>query len=76
MFKTVPVLFDTAATSGVMYFLNSNHLQLFVNSGNNMRMTEWVKPANQTSKVAQIIMCGQLATNNRRRLGKLTSITA
>ena len=76
LFKNIPVLFDTAATAGVMYFLNSKHLQLYVHSSNNLKMTEWVKPANQTAKVAQIIMACELATNNRRRLGKLTGITA
>lgn len=76
LFKNIPIVVDTAASSGVMYFLNSKHVQLFVSSGNNMRTTEFIKPANQTARVAQIIMCGQLATNNRRRLGKLTSITA
>ena len=76
LFKGIPLMFDTTCSSGVMYMLNSDHLQLFVSSGNNMKMTEWVKPANQTAKVAQVILGLQLATNNRRRLGKITSITA
>lgn len=76
MFKSVPFFLDTAASSGVIYMLNSKHLQLYVSSGNNLKMTEWVKPANQTAKVAQIIMACELATNNRRRLGKITTITA
>jgi len=75
-FKNIPILFDTAATAGVMYFLNSKALKLYVSSNNNMKMTEWVKPGNQTAKVAQIIFDAELATNNRRRLGKLTGITA
>lgn len=75
-FKTADVMFDTAATSGVMYFLDSNHIELIVNSGNDFRMTEFVKPANQTAKVAQMVVALELTTNNRRRLGKLTSITA
>jgi hypothetical protein len=75
-YKNIPVLIDTAATSGVMYFLNSKHIQLYVSSGNNLKMTEWVKPATQTAKVAQIIMACQLATNNRRHLGKITTISA
>lgn len=75
-FKGLPVLMDVAATAGVMYFLNSKNLQLHVSSQNNMKMTEWVKPANQTSKVAQLIMACELVSNNRRRLGKLTGITA
>jgi len=76
MFKTAPVVFDNDATSGVMYFIDSRHLQLYVSSGNNMKMTEWVKPANQTARVAQLLMACELVANNRRRLGKLTGITA
>jgi hypothetical protein len=75
-FKNLPVLMDVAATSGVMYFLNSSNLQLYVSSNNNLKMTDWVKPSNQTAKVSQLIMACELATNNRRRLGKLTGITA
>jgi hypothetical protein len=76
MFKNAQVIFDNDATSGVMYFLDSRHLQLYTSSGNNMKMTEWVKPANQTAKVAQLITACELVTNNRRRLGALTGITA
>lgn len=75
-FKQVPIFFDTAATASVIYFLNSDHVQLYVSSGNNLKQTEWVKPGNQTAKVSQIIMALELGTNNRRRLGKMTTITA
>jgi len=75
-FKGIPVLMDVAATAGVMYFLNSKNLEFYISAGNDMKMTEWVKPSNQTAKVAQLIMACELATNNRRRLGKLTGITA
>lgn len=75
-FKTADIFFDAAATSGVMYFLDSNHIELLVNSNNDFKMTEWVKPSQQTAKVAQLVVALELTTNNRRRLGKLTSITA
>jgi hypothetical protein len=76
LFKRVPIFFDTAATAGVMYFLNSDHIQLYVSSGNNMKQTDWTKPSNQTAKVSQIITALELGTNNRRRLGKITGIVA
>lgn len=75
-FKTADVVFDTACTSGVMYFLDLDHLELLVNSNNDFKMTEWVKPSQQTAKVAQLVVALELTTNNRRRLGKLQSITA
>lgn len=75
-FKTAAVRFDVACNSGVMYFLNTDALELIVNSGNDFKMTEFVKPSNQTAKVAQLVVAMELTTNNRRRLGKLTSIVA
>lgn len=75
-FKNTPYFFDTAATSGVIYMLNSKHLQLYVSSRNNLRLTEFVKPGNQTAKVAQLIWAAELTTNNRRRLAKIDTITA
>lgn len=76
VFKTSPVVFDTACNSGTMYFLNSDAMELVVNSNNDFRLTEFVKPSNQTAKVAQLVVALELTTNNRRRLGKMSSITA
>lgn len=75
-FRTIPIIQDTASTSGVMYFIDSRHLMLYVHSKANLSMSEWVKPSNQTAKTAQIILACELATNNRRRLGKITTISA
>ena len=76
MFKNAQVVFDNACTSGVMYFLDSRHIQLYISSGNNMKMTNWKEPSNQTARVAQLLMACELVTNNRRRLGKLNTISA
>lgn len=76
MFKTSAVKFDTACNSGTMYFLNSEFMELIVNSNNDFKMTEFVKPSNQTAKVAQLVVALELVTNNRRRLAKMTGITA
>ena len=76
MFKNIPIIFDTACSSGVMYMLNSKNLALYVSSNNNLKMTNWKEPSDQTAKVAQLIMGCELVTNNRRRLGKINTITA
>lgn len=76
MFKNCPVIMDNDCTSAAMYFINSDHLKLYVSSNNNLKMTEWVKPSNQTAKVAQIIWALELVTDNRRRLQSITTITA
>ena len=76
MFKSTPVRFDAQATSGVMYFLNSEVIDFSVDPDTDFHLTEWVKPANQDAKVAQLLFAGELVVKNRRKLGKLTGITA
>lgn len=76
MFRSAPVKYDAAATSGVMYFLNSDCMELDVHSATDFIMTEWVKPSNQDARVAQFLVGLELVIKNRRKLGKLTSVTA
>jgi len=75
-YKGAPVIFDTKNTSGVWYMLDSRHIQLYVNADNNMKMTKWKEPENQTAKVAQVILAMEFGTNNRRRQGLLNTISA
>jgi len=76
MYKTAPVIFDNDATSGVMYFLNSDVLNLVISSDTNFILTDWTKPPEQDAKVAQLLVGLELVTTNRRKLGKITTITA
>jgi len=76
MFKSAPVIFDNDATSGVMYFLNSDVMDLVISSDTNFVLTDWVKPAEQDAKVAQLLVGLELVTTNRRKLGKITSVSA
>lgn len=75
-YKTADVDFDAQATSGVMYFLNSDVMELRIDSETDFKLTEWVKPANQDARVAQYLVALELVIKNRRKLGKITSITA
>jgi hypothetical protein len=75
-FKGATVFYDSGCNSGVMYMFPSKHLYLVINSNGDHKTTEYVKPANQDAKTAQIIVMLQLVTNARRKLGKIISITA
>ena len=75
-FKDATMFYDAAATSGVIYMFSTDDLHFVINSGANFTMTEFVKPANQDVKTAQIILMYQMCTRARRKLGKITSITA
>ncbi len=76
LFKGVPVMFDQLIDSGVMHFLNESYLFLVIDQETDFVTTPFVKPTNQTGKTAQVLWAGNLTTNNRRRHGKLTGITA
>jgi len=74
-FKGCPIMWDYYATSQVMYFLNTQHLKLVIDSGTDFEMTEWRVPVNQMAKTAFILLRGQLICNNRQLQGRL-AITA
>lgn len=76
MFKNTPVRYDAQATSGVMYFLNSEALEMHIDSATDFIMTNWKEPVNGDSKTAQMLVALELVATNRRKLGKLTAITA
>lgn len=76
LYKTAPIMFDVACTTGVMYFLNSKYIKLVVHSDKWFQPTPFVKPSNQDLRIAQILSYGNLTVSNRKRLGKLTAKTA
>jgi len=74
-FKGVPIIWDQYVDTGVLYMLNTNYWNLVVDSATDMVTTPFIAPTNQTMKVAFILWRGNQTTNNRRRHGKLTSIS-
>lgn len=74
-FKSVPIIYDQYVDSGVLYMLNTNYWNLVVDTETDLVTTPFISPTNQTVKVAFILWRGQQTTNNRRRHGKLTSIS-
>ena len=75
-FKGIPVIFDRDCTSGYMYFLNSNNINLVVHQDADFSTGPFVTPENQDVSTAMVLFQGNLTTNNRRKLGVLTGITA
>lgn len=76
LFKGQPFTYDQYCDSGILYMLNENYLFLVIDSDTDFTTTPFVKPTNQTAKTAQVLWAGALTTNNRRRHGKLTGVTA
>lgn len=85
LYRGAPVTWDVAtaqATTGYtydttpMYFLNSKYLWIARHSDVWFKNTPFMRPTNQDARYAQILCYGNLVTNCRRRLGKLTARTA
>lgn len=76
MFKSSPIKFDAQATAGVMYFLNSEVMELVIDPDTNFIMTPFQQPIGQDAKTALYLVALELVLKNRRKLGKLTSLTA
>lgn len=75
-FKNVPWVWSPQATAAVIYVISFKGLEFFVHSEADFETTPFVKPADQDAKTAQILLQCALTTGNRRKLAKLTGITA
>lgn len=75
-YKEAVWTWDPNCNSGYIYLLNSKALELVQHSARLFTMSDWVKPANQDLKVAQVFWAGELTTNNRRKLAVLTGVSA
>src|SRR3990167_2472184 len=75
-YKGATMTFDGNVPSGVLFFLRSENLKLATNEATNFITTPFIKPENQDARVAQILWAGQLVSDNNRKLGKMTAITA
>lgn len=62
---------DTHAT---IYFINADAMSFITDTETDFKTTDFVRPENQDAKVAQVMWMGAVTTNNRRKLGVLSSI--
>ena len=75
-FKGAKMIWDENCNSGVMYFLNSNHIELVTHRDADFSNGPFIPSITQDAKVSHILWQGELVTDERRKLGKLTGITA
>jgi len=76
LFKAAPVVYDTAAPSGTMFFINSKYISLVGHSGKWFQQTDFVRPEDLDARYALIMCYGNLTCRNRKKQGKLTAKTA
>lgn len=75
-FKSTPWTWSPQASSGVIYLVHSKGLEFIVNSDTDFLVTPFVQPTNQDARTAKILLACSLTTGNRRKLGKMTGVTA
>lgn len=74
-FMGATVVHDTKATSGVMYFITSEHLFLSVDSAGNYAFRPFIEMPNQLAKISKFVFRGNLICTRRKSHGKMTGIT-
>lgn len=76
MFNGKPVIVDSHAPSGHMFFLNEDYLNLYYHPDEDFRFEAFQKPINQNVKVAKVFWAGAFGTSNARMQGLMSAITA
>ena len=76
-FRSASINWEAKCPAGVLYMLNSNHVFYFVHRDANFSMNPegFQRPINQDALVAQILWQGNMGTDLRASLGKLTGAT-
>lgn len=75
-FKGVPWTWSPQATAATIYALHSDALEFAVNTDTDFLVKPFVDSISADSRVSKILLACALMTGNRRKLGKMTAITA
>jgi hypothetical protein len=75
-FYEIPVYSDIFVTSGVIYFLNLDHISYVALSGADFEKQEPIRAGNQEATSTEIQGKGQMVIGDRRYQNKLTGVTA
>lgn len=76
MFNGTPVIVDSHAATGYVYFLNEKYLHLMAHPQENFRFEPFTKPINQNLQVAKVYWMGAFGSSNLRMQSALTAIAA
>lgn len=75
-FKGIPWTWSPQAPAGTLYALHSDALEFAVNTDTDFLVKPFVDSITADSRVSKILLACALMTGNRRKLGKMTGITA
>lgn len=75
-FKSAPVFPDSKCPSGELYMINFDHAKVVVLDGADFTAGPFERAEQQEARVSKIMWKGNLMTDDRRFVNKLTGITA
>lgn len=84
-YRGVPIISDEKCTSGNLYLLNENHINLYLidhdplfveSTKQGFGWTGWKKSQNQNAIVGQLLFAGQLVGDSPRTMSRRTGITS
>lgn len=67
--------YETGLTYGTYFMINTDFMEIVVDSETNFITTPFMRPENQDAKTAQILQMGALTCSNRRKQGAIHGIT-
>lgn len=74
-FRGIPVVYDEQATTGSMYFLNTENLKLMIHKQADFAIEKKASPSDQHVSVQHVLFAGNTIVNRRASLGALTNKT-
>lgn len=74
-FKDAPFVWDTDTNSGLVYALNFSYLYLWIGSGHDFDMTDFIRPSDQDGRSAAILLYAQMGTSGGQYQGLLEGVT-
>lgn len=75
-FNGTPIWVDAQCPAGMMFFMNSNYINLYPLEGyEEPKWTDWKEPVNQDVAVGQFLWKGQLLSTNCSKQGRIVGIT-
>jgi hypothetical protein len=75
VFDGIPIIVDSHVPANHVFYLNERYLYLFVKSGWEMKLNDFIQPPNQFVYTSLLAWFGQMILANPSRSGKQTAVT-
>jgi hypothetical protein len=74
-FDGTAIMVDDHVPSGVIYGINTSFVKMYIHKKRNFYFSEWLRPTNQDSRIAQLLLIANFLVLSPRTCFKFTSLT-